>query len=117
LQSQLIDNTAVEVATSAGDDLTARAANLSAGNDLSLDAAGQIVLYAGQNQTYAQTEQSQRKGMSYSSLDASSSETTLARTTLDAENVKLHSGGTPPWAPSRSMRARSTSRPAASSTC
>ena len=84
---------ATNVAISAGGDLTARAANLSAGNDLSLDAAGQIVLYAGQNQTYAQTEQSQRKGMSYSSLEASSSETTLARTTLSADNVKLHSGG------------------------
>ncbi len=81
------------VAISAGGDLTARAATLSAGNDLSLDAGGKLLLYAGQNQTYAQTEHSQRSGMSYNRLDASSSETTLARTTLSADNVKLHSGG------------------------
>jgi hypothetical protein len=81
------------VAISAGGDLTARAATLSAGKDLSLEAGGQIVLYAGQNQTYAQTEYSQRSGMSYSRLEASSSDTTLARTTLDADNVKLRSGG------------------------
>ncbi|MFZ3119486.1 MAG: filamentous hemagglutinin N-terminal domain-containing protein [Variovorax sp.] len=81
------------VAVNAGGDLTARAATLSAGTDLSLDAGGKLVLYAGQNQTYAETAQSQRKGMSYSSLEASSSETTLARTTLDAQNVKLRSGG------------------------
>ncbi|MGJ7488890.1 filamentous hemagglutinin N-terminal domain-containing protein [Variovorax sp. ZT4R33] len=81
------------VAISAGGDLTARAATLSAGTDLSLDAGGKLVLYAGQDQTYAQTEQSQRSGMSYRRLEASSSDTTLARTTLEAQNVKLRSGG------------------------
>ena len=81
------------VAINAVGDITARAATLSAGKDLSLDAGGQIVLYAGQDQTYAQTEYSQRSGMSYSRLEASSSDTTLARTTLHADNVKLRSGG------------------------
>ena len=81
------------VSIKADGDISARAATLSAGDVLSVDAGGKLRMVAGQNQSYAQTEYSQRSGMSYSRLEASSSQSTLARTTLDADQVKLHSGG------------------------
>jgi hypothetical protein len=81
------------VSLSAGRDLTGRAATLSAGETLSLDAGDKLTLYAGENQTSAETRHATKKGMSHYSLDADSQETTLARTTLNATDIKLRSGG------------------------
>ncbi|CAN7216502.1 DUF637 domain-containing protein [Variovorax sp. LjRoot175] len=88
------------VSLQAGGDLTARAATLSAGPStssgqatLSLDAGDKLTLYAGENQASAETRHATKKGMSHYSLDADSQETTLARTTLTATDIKLRSGG------------------------
>ncbi|WP_192871727.1 DUF637 domain-containing protein, partial [Variovorax sp. JS1663] len=81
------------VSLEAGRDLTARAATLSAGQTLSLDAGGKLSLYAGENSTSAETHHATKKGMTKYSLDADSQDTTLARTTLDARNIQLQSGG------------------------
>ncbi|CAN7526787.1 two-partner secretion domain-containing protein [Variovorax sp. LjRoot178] len=96
LQSQEIGSIvsgAGNVSLQAGGDLTARAATLSAGETLSLDAGDKLTLYAGENQASAETRHATKSGMSHYSLDADSQETTLARTTLNATDIKLRSGG------------------------
>jgi hypothetical protein len=96
LQSQetgSIVSGAGNVSLQAGGDLTARAATLSAGETLSLDAGDKLTLYAGENQASAETRHATKSGMSHYSLDADSQETTLARTTLNATDIQLRSGG------------------------
>ena len=72
--------------------ITARAASLSAGDTLTLDAGRDLTLYAGQNQTSAETSHATKSGMSYYSLDATGQQTSLARTTLSATDIRLRSG-------------------------
>jgi len=81
------------VSLTAGRDLAGRAATLSAGESLSLDAADKLTLYAGENQASADTRHATKSGMRHYSLDADSQETTLARTTLAATDIQLRSGG------------------------
>jgi filamentous hemagglutinin family protein len=81
------------VSIGAGHNLTAIASKLNAGERLSLSAGDQLVLAAGENQNSAETKHSIRKGLSHSSLDADSQQTTLARTTLAAKEIQLKSGG------------------------
>lgn len=81
------------VSIGAGRNLTAIAATLNAGERLSLSAGDQLVLAAGENQSSVDTKHSTRKGLSHSSLDADSQQTTLARTTLTAKEIQLKSGG------------------------
>ena len=73
-------------------DITARAASLSAGDTLTLDAGRDLTLYAGQNQTSAETSHATKNGMNHYSLDATGQETSLARTTLSATDIRLRSG-------------------------
>nr|WP_161988060.1 hemagglutinin repeat-containing protein [Variovorax guangxiensis] len=73
-------------------DITARAASLSAGDTLTLDAGRDLTLYAGQNQTSAETSHATKSGMRHYSLDATGQETSLARTTLSATDIRLRSG-------------------------
>ena len=79
----------------AGRDLTARAADISAGEDakLRLQVGRDLRLVAGENQEGAQTQHQAKSGMNYASLDASSQRTSLAKTTLSAGHIELHSGG------------------------
>ncbi|MDO9358332.1 MAG: hemagglutinin repeat-containing protein [Polaromonas sp.] len=72
--------------------ITARAARLSAGDTLTLDASRNLTLYAGQNQTSAETSHATKNGMRHHSLDATGQETSLARTTLNAADIQLCSG-------------------------
>lgn len=90
------------VTLGAGHDLTAVAATLRAGTvgdaamapaTLALSAGNNVSLIAGVDSAAATTHSTQRSGMSFSSLDASSSDTTLARTTLSADRVSITSGG------------------------
>lgn len=81
------------VSIGAGRNFTAIAATLNAGERLSLGAGDQLLLAAGENQNSAETRHSTRKGLSHSSLDADSQQTTLARTTLAAKEIQLKSGG------------------------
>ena len=81
------------VSITAGRDLTGRAATLSAGETLSLDAGGKLVVYAGENQSSSETHHATSQGMTHYSLDSESKETTLARTTLTGKDIKLRSGG------------------------
>nr|WP_241660784.1 hemagglutinin repeat-containing protein [Variovorax guangxiensis] len=73
-------------------DITARAATLSAGDMLTLDAGRDLTLYAGQNRISAETRHATKSGMNHYSLDATSQQTSLARTTLSATDIRLHSG-------------------------
>ena len=50
-------------------------------------------MVAGENATSATTTDAQKDGLSHSSLNADSQETTLARTTLTAKDIQLKSGG------------------------
>ncbi|WP_192871675.1 DUF637 domain-containing protein, partial [Variovorax sp. JS1663] len=76
-----------------GRDLTGRAATLSAGEALSLEAGDRLSLIAGENGSSAETHHATKRGMTKYSLDADSQDTTLARTTLNATNIQLRSGG------------------------
>ncbi|RYF30153.1 MAG: hypothetical protein EOO23_05760, partial [Comamonadaceae bacterium] len=53
---------------------------------------GGFRLLAGQNQTSAETSHATKNGMSHYSLDATGQETSLARTTLSATDIRLRSG-------------------------
>ena len=57
-----------------------------------LDAGCDLTLYAGQNQTSAETSHATKNGMNHYSLDATGQETSLARTTLSATDIQLRSG-------------------------
>ncbi|BEP66769.1 hypothetical protein GmRootV35_12830 [Variovorax sp. V35] len=81
------------VSIGAGRNLTGKAATLSAGETLSLSAGDQLTLVAGENQTSAATKDAQKSGMTHSSFNADSQETTLARTTLAGKEIQLKSGG------------------------
>lgn len=84
-----------DVTLNAGRDLTARAATISAGEDatLRLQAGRDLTLEAGVNEDSAQTQHKTKSGMKYFSLDASSQETSLAKTTLSAGRIETSSGG------------------------
>ncbi|WP_256099222.1 filamentous hemagglutinin N-terminal domain-containing protein [Variovorax sp. SG517] len=81
------------VGIGAGRNLTAVAGNLSAGGTLSLSAGDKLSLIAGENSASASTTDAQKDGLSHSSSNADSQETTLARTTLTGKDVQLKSGG------------------------
>ncbi|WP_143694908.1 DUF637 domain-containing protein, partial [Variovorax sp. JS1663] len=81
------------VSLTAGRDLTGRAATLSAGEALSLEATNQLTLQAGENGSSAETHHATKRGMTKYSLDADSQDTTLARTSLTGKNIQLQSGG------------------------
>ena len=66
---------------------------MSAGDTLSLRAERHLVLDAGENQEQARTAHNSRNGLNRSSSDVRSEESTLARTTLSADQVKVTSGG------------------------
>ena len=53
---------------------------------------GGFRLLAGQNQTSAETSHATKSGMRHYSLDATGQETSLARTTLSATDIRLRSG-------------------------
>ncbi|WP_418128016.1 DUF637 domain-containing protein [Variovorax sp. KK3] len=81
------------VGITAGRDISASAATLRAGQYLSIDAGRHLTLEAGQNQRSAQTRHATKDGMSKFNLDAESQDTTLTRTTLEAQRFRLRSGG------------------------
>jgi len=81
------------VSIGAGRDLTGVAATLTAGEKLTLSAGNKLELSAGENQTSASTKDAWKDGLSHSSLNADSQETSLARTTLTAKDIQLKSGG------------------------
>ncbi|SFQ75401.1 filamentous hemagglutinin, partial [Variovorax sp. OK605] len=81
------------VSVGAGRNLTGVAATLNAGETLSLSAGEQLTLIAGQNAASASTKDAQKDGLTHSSANGDSQETTLARTTLTARDIQLKSGG------------------------
>jgi len=81
------------VGVGAGRNLTGVAANLSAGETLSLSAGDKLTLAAGENSTSASSTDAQKDGLSHSSSNADSQETSLARTTLAGKDIQLKSGG------------------------
>ncbi|WP_221885068.1 DUF637 domain-containing protein [Variovorax sp. DXTD-1] len=88
-----IISAAGDVSIGAGRNLTGVAATLSAGETLALSAGDQLTLVAGENATSATTKDAWKNGLSHSSLNADSQETTLARTTLTGKDIQLKSGG------------------------
>ncbi|WP_440534080.1 two-partner secretion domain-containing protein [Variovorax sp. YR566] len=81
------------VSIGAGRNLTGIAADLRAGETLKLSAGDKLTLGAGENSTSTTTKDSQKDGLSHSSANADSQETTLARTTLTAKDIQLKSYG------------------------
>lgn len=81
------------VGVGAGRNLTGVAATLNAGETLSLSAGDKLTLMAGENSTSASTKDAQKDGLSHSSANADSQETTLARTTLTGKDIQMRSGG------------------------
>lgn len=81
------------VSIDAGRNLTGVAATLNAGETLKLSAGDKLALSAGENSASATTTDAQKDGLSHSSLNADSQETSLARSTLTAKDIQLKSGG------------------------
>ncbi|WP_307867051.1 polymorphic toxin-type HINT domain-containing protein, partial [Variovorax sp. E3] len=81
------------VGVGAGRNLTGVAATLNAGETLTLSAGDKLTLVAGENSASATTKDAQKDGLTHSSLNADSQETTLARTTLTGKDIQLKSGG------------------------
>ena len=78
---------------SAGRDIDAEAAKLQAGETLALDAQGNFTLQAAIDSQGASTYSKSGGGMNYFSLQASSSDQSLNRTTLSGQDVTIKSGG------------------------
>ncbi|KQW55919.1 hypothetical protein ASC92_17830 [Variovorax sp. Root411] len=77
----------------AGRNLTGIAATLNAGETLTLSAGDKLTLAASENSTSATSKDAQKDGLSHSSANVDSQETTLARTTLTGKDIQLKSGG------------------------
>ncbi|MBS0344061.1 MAG: DUF637 domain-containing protein, partial [Proteobacteria bacterium] len=82
-----------DVSLDAGRDITGEAAQLNARDTLSLAAKGKVDLGAAIDSEGAQTYNKSGGGMTYHSLQASSQDQTLNRSTLNAQDVKIKSGG------------------------
>ncbi|WP_080647876.1 two-partner secretion domain-containing protein [Variovorax atrisoli] len=81
------------VGIGAGRNLTGVAVTVNAGETLKLSAGDKLTLAAGENSASASTTDAQKDGLSHSSSNADSQETSLARTTLTGKDIQLKSGG------------------------